>query len=81
MKNKKIIVFFIVGLAIMAVMLYYIGIGEVIEVLKESNLWFVLLAVLLQVFTYFLYTWRWHIINNAADMSLVSKLVREKLNK
>ena len=70
MKNKKIIVFFIVGLAIMAVMLYYIGIGEVIEALKESNLWFVLLAVLLQFFTYFLYAWRWHIINNAANMSL-----------
>ncbi len=70
MKNKKIIVFFIVGLAIMAVMLYYIGIGEVLEALKQSNLWFVLLAVLLQIFTYFLYAWRWHIINNAANMSL-----------
>ena len=70
MKNKKIIVFFIVGLAIMGVMLYYIGIEEVLEALKESNLWFVLLAVLLQFFTYFLYAWRWHIINNAANMSL-----------
>ena len=54
----------------MGVMLYYIGIEEVLEALKESNLWFVLLAVLLQFFTYFLYAWRWHIINNAANMSL-----------
>ena len=69
-KNKKIIVFFIVGLAIMGVMLYYIGINEVLDALKKSNLWFVLLAVLLQFFTYFLYAWRWHIVNNAADMSL-----------
>lgn len=75
-KNKKIIVFFIVGLAIMGVMLYYIGIDEVLDALKKSNLWFVLLAVILQFFTYFLYAWRWHIINNAADMSLgVKKLV------
>jgi hypothetical protein len=76
MKNKKIIVFFIVGLAIMGVMLYYIGIDEVLEDLKQSNLWFVLLAVVLQFFTYFLFTWRWHIINNAADMSLgIKKLL------
>ena len=60
----------------MGVMLYYIGIDEVLDALKKSNLWFVLLAVILQFFTYFLYAWRWHIINNAADMSLgVKKLV------
>ncbi len=70
MKNKKVLIFLIVGLAIMGVMLYYIGIGEVIDALKVSNLWFVLLAVLLQIFTYFLYTLRWHIINKTADMSL-----------
>lgn len=54
----------------MGVMLYYIGINEVIDALKSSNLWFVLLAFILQIFTYFLYTLRWHIINKAADMSL-----------
>lgn len=70
MKNKKVILFFIIGLAIMGVMLYYIGINEVIDALKSSNLWFVLLAFILQIFTYFLYTLRWHIINKAADMSL-----------
>ena len=70
MKNKKVLIFLIVGLGIMGVMLYYIGIGEVIDALKVSNLWLVLLAVLLQIFTYFLYTLRWHIINKTADMSL-----------
>ena len=70
MKNKKMIIFLFVGLAIMAIMLYYIGIGDVIEALKVSNLWFVLLAILTQIFTYFLYTWRWSIINKTADMDL-----------
>ena len=70
MKNKKVLIFLIVGLGIMGVMLYYVGIGEVIDALKVSNLWLVLLAVLLQIFTYFLYTLRWHIINKTADMSL-----------
>ena len=47
MKNKKVLIFLLVGLAIMAVMLYFIGIGEVIEALKESNLWLVLLAIVI----------------------------------
>ena len=76
MKNKKLFVFLLFGLAIMAVMLYFIGIEEVIEALKLSNLWFVLLAIVLQFFTYFLYTWRWSIINKTADMNLgIKKLI------
>ena len=70
MKNKKVLIFLFVGLAIMAVMLYFIGIEEVIDALKESNLWLVLLAIVIQIFTYFLYTWRWNIINKTADMDL-----------
>ena len=54
----------------MGVMLYFIGIDEVIEALKLSNLWLVLLAIVIQIFTYFLYTWRWNIINKTADMDL-----------
>ena len=51
-------------------MLYFIGIDEVIEALKLSNLWLVLLAIVIQIFTYFLYTWRWNIINKTANMDL-----------
>ena len=63
MKNKKVVVLLIFGVAIMIAMLYFIGIEEVIDALEESNLWYVLLAILIQIFTYFLYTWRWNIIN------------------
>ena len=70
MKNKKVLIFLFIGLAIMGVMLYFIGIDEVIEALKLSNLWLVLLAIVIQIFTYFLYTWRWNIINKTADMDL-----------
>ena len=76
MKNKKVIIFLIFGLAIMVAMLYFIGIDEVIKALELSNLWFVLLAIVLQIFTYFLYTWRWSIINKTADMDLgIRKLI------
>ena len=70
MKNKKVLIFLLFGLVIMAVMLYFIGIDEVIEALKLSNLWLVLLAIVIQIFTYFLYTWRWNIINKTANMDL-----------
>ena len=70
MKDKKVLIFLIIGIAIMVVMLYFIGINQVIDALKKSNLWFVLLAVALQIFTYFLYTIRWHIINETENMSL-----------
>ena len=74
--DKKIIVFFGFGLLIMAVMLYFIGIDEVIADLKMSDLRFVLLAVALQIFAYFLYTLRWSIINKTADMDLgIKKLL------
>lgn len=70
MKNKKVLIFLLFGLVIMDVMLYFIGIDEVIEALKLSNLWLVLLAIVIQIFTYFLYTWRWNIINKTANMDL-----------
>ena len=70
MKNKKVLIFLLFGLVIMAVMLYFIGIDEVIEALKLSNLWLVLLAIVIQIFTYFLYKWRWNIINKTANMDL-----------
>ena len=76
MKNKKVFVFLFFGLAIMIAMIYFIGIDEVIRALELSNLWFVLLAIVLQIFTYFLYTWRWSIINKTADMNLgIRKLI------
>ena len=70
MKVGRLIVFLIFGLAIMGGMLYFIGIDEVIKDLMLSNLWFVLLAVVLQFFAYFLYTLRWHIINKTADINM-----------
>ena len=71
MKVGRLIVFLIFGLAIMGGMLYFIGIDEVIKDLMLSNLWFVLLAVVLQFFAYFLYTLRWHIINKTADIDCI----------
>ena len=70
MKVGRLVIFLLFGLAIMGGMLYFIGIDEVIKDLMLSNLWFVLLAVILQFVAYFLYTLRWQIINKTANIDL-----------
>lgn len=67
MKHKTAI-FLLVGLAIMAVMLYFIGINEVLDALKLANIWIILLAVVMQIFTYYLYALRWNIVNKTANI-------------
>lgn len=44
MKDKKVLIFLIIGIAIMVAMLYFIGINQVIDALKKSNLWFVFIG-------------------------------------
>lgn len=65
---KRTFIFLIIGLVIMVVILYFIGIDTVINALAMANLWYILLAVLLQFAAYYIYTLRWFIINKSADM-------------
>ena len=62
MKHKTLI-FLLISLLILGVMLWFVGIGDIIGALKIANLWLIALAILIQVFTYYLYTLRWQIIN------------------
>lgn len=72
MKHKTLI-FLIIGLAIMGVMLYFIGINEVIDALKLANFWFILLAIAMQVFTYYLFALRWNVVNRTANINISVK--------
>ena len=62
------IILFGISFLILAVMLYFVGIDQVIGALKVANLGLIGVAIALQVFTYYLYTLRWQIINNMADI-------------
>lgn len=74
--DKKTVILFGFGILIFLVMLYFIGIDNVIDALKYARFEFILLAVLVQIFTYFLYTLRWKILNNLADIHVgVKKLL------
>lgn len=76
MKNRYTILLLIVGVGIMLAMLYFIGLEDVLSALAMSNLYLVLLAILVQIFTYYLYTFRWYLINESAG---INKGVRELL--
>lgn len=67
--DKKTIIFLAISILILAVILYFVGIDEVINALKVANLYLIALAIATQVFTYFLYTLRWKILNDIADLN------------
>ncbi|MBE6490742.1 MAG: UPF0104 family protein [Methanobrevibacter sp.] len=68
--DKKSAFFIILSVAILAVMLYLIGIDKVVDALENANLFLIALAVLIQFGTYFLYTYRWQIVNRIANINV-----------
>ena len=68
--DKKSLFFIILSIVIFSVMLYIVGLDKIINTLKMADLVLIALAVAIQVFTYFLYTLRWKIINDASDIDV-----------
>ena len=56
--DKKTIMLLAISILILVVMLYFVGIDDVINALKVANLSLIGLAIATQIFTYFLYTIR-----------------------
>ena len=54
--DKKTIIFLAISILILVAILYFVGIDDVINALKIANLYLIALAIITQVFTYFLYT-------------------------
>lgn len=74
--DKKTLIFLGISILILAVMLYFIGIDQVIETLQYAKLEFIGIAVAMQVFTYYLYTLRWKILNGLVDINVgIKKLL------
>lgn len=68
--DRKTILLLGISILILIVMLWFVGIDQVISALKLANLYIIALAVIVQVITYFLYTLRWQILNKQADMDV-----------
>ena len=71
--DRKTILLLGVSVLILAIMLWFVGIDQVIAALKIANPYIIALAIATQVFTYFLYTWRWQILNKLAGMDVSIK--------
>ena len=71
--DKKSIFFLGLSVLILIVMLWFVGIEQILDALKVANLPLIALAILVQIFTYFLYTLRWQIFNKLADMDVSIK--------
>ena len=74
MKYKSAILLTI-GIIIMVIMLYFIGIDDVIDALKIANFSYILLAIFVQVLTYYLLALRWNVINKIANINVSIKSI------
>jgi uncharacterized protein (TIRG00374 family) len=73
--DKKSIIFLGISILILVVMLYFVGINDVINALKVADLRLILIAIIMQLFTIVLYTIRWKSLNGIANMDVkTSKL-------
>ena len=74
--DKKTLSLLAISILILVVMLYYIGIDKVYGALKVAKLEYIVIAILMQVFTYLLYALRWKILNNVVGINVgVKKLL------
>ena len=62
--DKKTLFFFGISFLILAIMLYFVGIEQVIAALEVAKLEYIAIAIAIQVSTYYLFTLRWKILNN-----------------
>ena len=66
--DKKTIILLAISVLILFVILYFVGIDEVIKALELANLYIIAIALGCQIFTYFLYTLRWKVLNDIAGL-------------
>ena len=74
--DKKTVITIVLCVLILVGILYFVGIDQVIEALKHADLGIIILAIVAQIFTYFLYALRWKLLNSIADMDVsIKKLI------
>jgi len=69
MRNKALILM-AVGIGILIAMIMFIGPGKIENAIRMANIWYILLAIIIQIATYALWTLRWSITTNALGISV-----------
>lgn len=74
--DRKTVLLLGISILILLVMLWFVGIDQVIGALAVANVGIIVLALVTQIFTYFLYTLRWQILNKLVNMDVgIKKLL------
>ncbi|MCF0226326.1 MAG: UPF0104 family protein [Methanobrevibacter sp.] len=73
--NHKSLIFLVISLIILAVMLYVVGIDQIVVALNKANFYFILLAIVIEFFVCYLYAFRWNIVNKVAGIRVGMKEV------
>lgn len=68
--DKKTVLLLGISVVILLVMLWFVGIDQVVTALKLANVYIIVLAIVIQIITYFLYSLRWQILNKQASMDV-----------
>jgi len=68
--DKKSVFFIILSFAILAIMLYLVGINQIISTLKTANPTLILAAIGVQILVYILYTLRWKSFVHMANINV-----------
>ena len=68
--DKKSVFFIVLSFAILAVMLYLVGINQIIATLKTANPTMILAAIGVQILVYILYTLRWKSFVHMANINV-----------
>ncbi|MBS3815203.1 MAG: flippase-like domain-containing protein [Hadesarchaea archaeon] len=67
---KKIIPLFIIGIAIISIMIAYTGISDILNTLKMADKWYYSLAILAQVTAILVWLTKWKILTKALDIEV-----------
>lgn len=68
MDYKKVFGLLLVGIIILAAMIFFIGPGEIMTALKQANIYYVLLAVILQFIIMGLWDIKWSVLLTGLDI-------------
>jgi len=64
--------FFLFGVIVIGIMVYFAGFNELIEKLEMADFKHVLAALVVQIISFFLFAIRWHVINKIAKINIKS---------
>ncbi|WJI10187.1 UPF0104 family protein [Methanobacterium sp. CWC-01] len=69
----KALTLILVGIGILAALVLFIGPAKIEEAIKMADPWYLVLAFILQLLTYGLWTWRWSINIQAVGLSVKNR--------